>query len=149
MDAKELRIGNFINAIGLHASRVVTVEQIGAKGTMQEEMRVISFKEHHVGEFARDCEGIPLSEEWLEKFEFQLSEDLGDQKYYQIIPQDEGKGYGVCHDHEEWTFYSYDGNVVKTLIYDESQFQFVHQLQNLYFALTGTELVINQAGPRP
>jgi hypothetical protein len=81
---------------------------------------------------------IPLTKEWLIKLGFKKVEDLGDMIYYQV---NEGKrGYGVQYNHEEWVFYLYTGNDTTPLIYDDIIFQSVHQLQNLYFALTGEEL---------
>lgn len=81
---------------------------------------------------------IQLTEDWLLKFGFELDEDYGDIKYYKICSR-----FGVCFDHEEITFYR-NGfkNKTTTLLYDEPFFQHVHQLQNLYFALTGIELKI-------
>jgi hypothetical protein len=84
---------------------------------------------------------IPLTEEILLKCGFELNEDLGDMKYYQI--PNEKRGFGVCFDHDEIVFYLFNIKGITNLIYDESFFQHLHQLQNLYFALTGTELEIN------
>ena len=51
MEANELRIGNFIIANGLHEGKILEVEQIGSKGTLNEKLRVINFKIQHAGEF--------------------------------------------------------------------------------------------------
>ena len=131
MDAKELRIGNITN-----------------KGIVNG----IRFYEGHLGcdiikneydSFSNwyswlDLKPIPLTEEWLLKFGFELDEDLGDMIYYKL-----GK-WVVCFDHEDLSFNHQLNSGITCLIYDNNCFQHVHQLQNLYFALTGKELTIKQ-----
>ena len=76
---------------------------------------------------------IPLTEEWLVKFGFQLSIGI-----YEAPRSD----YWIeKEENEEHTFWLYDvdfnsdtGGHIMTSV------QYVHQLQNLYFALTGEEL---------
>jgi hypothetical protein len=74
---------------------------------------------------------IPLSEEWLIRFGF-LLEDLNwykndsDDSFYISFESDYGFYVGA-------TTYGY----LKAILY-------VHQLQNLYFALTGKELTIEK-----
>lgn len=70
------------------------------------------------------CKPIPLTEEWLIKFGFEKT-SLHYLKKDGFIIQSE-KDYFEC----------FLGNVVVKL-------QYLHQLQNLYFALTGGELQIN------
>lgn len=89
---------------------------------------------------------IPITEEILFRCGFELHEDLGDQKYFQM--KGETMGYGICFDHNDICFYRFhvingDTNVT-ILIHDDSIFQSLHQLQNLYFALTGQELIYKQ-----
>jgi len=67
---------------------------------------------------------IPLTEEWLRRFGFVKVSEFGISQY--------GNGkIGIF-------FYNGKGN------YNISMFEHVHQLQNLYFALTGEELTIKQ-----
>ena len=69
-----------------------------------------------------DYEPIPLTEEWLEKFGFEYSNLNGDSGLWKIPPfQIYGKYNQFIYD------YRLDVN-------------YVHQLQNLYYALTGEEL---------
>jgi hypothetical protein len=69
---------------------------------------------------------IPLTEEWLEKFGFEYSDLNGDSGLWKIPPfQIYGKYNQFLYD------YRLDVN-------------YVHQLQNLYFALTGEELTIKK-----
>ena len=75
------------------------------------------------------CDPIPLSQNWLEKLGFEYSEfeDLYQKDGFDVDIED-----GVyCH------FYLNEyGDWYKDIDY-------VHQLQNLYFALTGEELTYN------
>jgi hypothetical protein len=71
-------------------------------------------------------DAIPLTEEWLLKFRF---DDLGTYGY--------GRGnFHICLHGNEFYF---PINNRKVFI------KYVHQLQNLYFALTGEELIIKEA----
>ena len=70
MKAEELRINNYIIANGLYEGKIMQVEQIGSKGTLTEDKRVILFKDHGVGEYIKDIEPIPITEEWVSKFGF-------------------------------------------------------------------------------
>jgi len=67
---------------------------------------------------------IPLTEEWLLKFGFEKLEGWDDMYYFQI---------GDFQIHE----YNVSGYE-----FDDFDIKNVHQLQNLYFALTGEELTI-------
>ena len=71
-----------------------------------------------------ECQPIPLTEEWLEKFGFEYSDLNGDSGLWKIPPF---QIYGKCNQF----IYEYALDV-----------NYVHQLQNLYFALTGEELTI-------
>ncbi len=119
MEASELRIGNIVETSGM----IVNIEGSG------------------IEDFANGClnlQPIPLTEEWLLK--------LGFNKDYK-------KGYiGIdVHNSDfvltepfvigEWqSYYTFQftaGNIPKF-----TKLEFLHQLQNLYFALTGEELNI-------
>ena len=73
---------------------------------------------------------IPLTEEWLLKFGFEFDEeDDGYQKgKYKVSVSDEG-----C------LFFINIGYYPEEI----AEFNYVHQLQNLYFALTNEELILN------
>jgi len=71
-------------------------------------------------------EPIPLTEEWLEKFGFEYSDLNGDSGLWKIPPfQIYGKYNQFIYD------YRLDVN-------------YVHQLQNLFYCLTGEELIIKK-----
>lgn len=75
-------------------------------------------------------EGFPLTEEWLKKFGFleNDADEFSDKTSSLIILRDKGEffKYDICAD----PHYNSIGILV----------QHIHQLQNLYFALTGEEL---------
>lgn len=132
MNANELRIGNKLLWLSPVGYTVVDVDI--------DVLICINDNE----EDAKLYEPIPLTPEILEKAGFVISEDLGDMIYYQL--PDKTYGYGVCFDHEDLSFYRYhtinDSNSFEYLIYDSIHFQYLHQLQNLFFALCGEELQI-------
>lgn len=71
------------------------------------------------------CEAIPLTEEWLIKFGKKA--DSNDSFGGFIIPLPNGNGLRIKDN--KWNAQ-----------HSETKVDFVHQLQNLYFALTGKEL---------
>ena len=123
MKATELRVGNFVSLYGSRATIIPNDFQKWFQNEAHWENN--AFKP------------IPLDEKWLLKFGFEKSDLIGfnggwqrgtDSKYY--IQQ-------------------MSNAITIHLITEESValltgFHFVHQLQNLYFALTGEELTINK-----
>ena len=109
----ELRIGNYIIQGGL----VTIVEQLETSindWDRTNHKRII------------DCQPIPLTEEWLLKFGF---DNKHNKDKFTIITKgklnyEKGRTY-----FNSWTIL-------------EKQPDYVHELQNLYFALTGTELTL-------
>jgi hypothetical protein len=87
----------------------------------------------------KDIEAIPLTEDWLLKFGFkQLKENNS-------YPEDFAK---IIYDNGRMRIY---GNTIEWIESNDDYFfkiintpKFVHQLQNLYFALTGEELEIKE-----
>jgi hypothetical protein len=104
MDAKELRIGNLL-----------------------ENGKVISTNDHRsvfVGNnwyLTQDLKPIELTEEWLQKFGFELYDSVEFRHFYRKNDFDLDENY-------------------QPIDFDCIEIKYVHQLQNLYFALTGQEL---------
>jgi hypothetical protein len=116
MEAKELRVGNIVR----YADSVYL-----DGGKVTEVGDIIQYETDYY-------QPIPLTEEWLLKFGIYdlntLSFKMGDL-FYDL----ENKELGICGAESctsEMIFYS--------------KCEYVHQLQNLYFALTGTELKYNE-----
>ena len=115
ISVNELRIGNFVNR--LYESGSIT------DGVYQYTVCVDTFCfNNELGEpLFTDLFPIPLTEEWLVKFGF-TGWDLG---YYTLL-MDRGVFFILTEDG-------------MTII--SRNVKYVHQLQNLYFALTGEELI--------
>lgn len=115
MKASELRIGNFVKSIDIE----YVVSQIDVHGNIKGVEGDTSFN------IDKTTEPIPLTEEWLLKFGFQKN------------------GCYYISEETNIEFYLTNGKLYCEL-YGETIFNIenVHQLQNLYFALTGEELTI-------
>lgn len=115
MKTSELRIGNWVivHHNDVEIDFITNKEIVGAKGLHLTELKKVK--------------PIKLTEKWLLKFGFLLDEeDDGYQKgKYKVSVSDEG-----C------LFFIYIGYHPEEIC----EFKYVHQLQNLYFALTNEEL---------
>jgi len=136
MKATELRIGNWISIPQYGNSKniatIVTPDIITAKHT----------ESLHSGRF----EPIPLTKEWLINFGFKEV----------ICPDTTGEGYvdEVCYELKtKEVFFSYADDFSLGISYEKDSTMIVptigiirnvHQIQNLYFALTGEELELNK-----
>jgi len=118
MKASELRIGNWYYEFSIpkqvDASLIRKLERIEKKGKM-----------------AIDISDIFLTEEWLLKFGFKLglNSSIHKRQDYDL----ENIINISCYSGEYQVFINGNLLVIK----------YVHQLQNLYFALTNTELINN------
>ena len=117
MGAKELRVGNWVISNGVEMQ--LTQFGLGLHLTNQN--------------LLDKTEPIPITEEWIVKFGFHY--------YDGVFSKDGGKLYGFDYD-TYWLFdYGQDLWRVNKKPYF-FKYKHVHQLQNLYFALTGEELTI-------
>lgn len=134
MEANELRLGVYVNSLEHGDFKVVSM-------TVYEKAAIVfkSLKGDPIGCKIEDLNPIPLTEEWL--LEFGLKE-----RYV--------KGEWSWFDCKREGFWSSDTEIKNTknsgatkgYIYnrDYPEILYVHQLQNLYFALTGQELTVKQ-----
>lgn len=146
MRANELRIGNYISRPDL-ASGDLRIEQILELGTEKVTttgpIKVISFYEH--------IKPIQLTEEWLLRFGFThtlLNDDFKIDSWCIRIPCDWGNQLIIEAKVEE-----IDKGIEAYLIATHARalrvqrkYQYAHQLQNLYFVLTGEELTLKNEG---
>ena len=118
MKNTELRIGNWVE---IKDQEVKTYAQIEGVGNLQ----------HVAGQLypIEELEPIPLTEEWLERFGFNF--DVNSGLYKKSGFEVEVFNIGV-------EFYL--GEYGSWFLFVEH----VHQLQNLYFALTGEELELKE-----
>lgn len=118
MKAEDLRLNNWVE---IKDQEVKTYAQVEGTGNLQ----------HVAGQLwsIEEIEPIPLTEEWLERFGF--------EKILFSIPTayKTEDGFRVKEDERGyWMQYKYGLVVIKH----------VHQLQNIYHALTGKELTIKE-----
>lgn len=123
MKVNELRIGNYI----LHEPTIDDWEEIIV--TLHSLLQVDISPESYCG--------IPLTEEWLVKFGFSFSNN---DKYKWWKGKGRGMSLfkGLTESTKDW-FYYFD-----TYSNRGKRIKSVHQLQNLYFALTGEELELKE-----
>jgi len=159
MKANELRIGNWVKIkdkifedgweTGYDIYKTNEFQITGFNdGSSMKGCKVICFYEIpskmfggfiHSGCRDIDIDPIPLSEEWLLKFGFKKEND---SFYY-------GNGWlDVSIPTVHYSFDIWRGNENYPTTSDWSEIpisvDYVHQLQNLYFALTGEELVVKK-----
>lgn len=134
MDLKEFRIGNLLLMGGNHWQeegefelREITGQEIGHP---------------FISEFIKP---IPLTEDWLMKFGFE--KDKKHKGYYQFNIA----GFGLQKRFLLSFYFVTIDEIDKRYCYIfecgiGERIQYVHQLQNLYFSLTGTEIVLSAEG---
>lgn len=114
--ANELRLGNWI------------FDQLSNERDIQLSASML----YHLAEETevfKSYQPIPLTEEWLTKFGFQDRHGYWDDVYLEVARHKEGWYHSVnCNEY-----------------IDGEPFQYVHELQNLYFALCRKELTIKEA----
>jgi hypothetical protein len=136
MESRDLRIGNYLIIDGVLV-RVRSVYSFTNGSFKNNEGRVEAYRYDSIFEPKKISAGInrfepiPLTEEWLVKFGFNFSGyNNEDKALYKI-------------DDEVWIVKNI---VTKQFYLNEYQLEIkhVHQLQNLYFALTNEELTIKK-----
>jgi hypothetical protein len=114
MKATEVRIGNLLNHNNGFVVGPFTVNSIHISDLERDNA------------YAKEYEPIPLTEEWLISFGF-----IDDKITFEL------KGFMLgWYRNDE--FYYLPTNQIN--VRNKIQIKYVHQLQNLYFALTGEEL---------
>lgn len=91
------------------------------------------------------CDGIPLTAEWLLKFGFTQSSCHDSRNIFDRVPLYENNGVAIMLSDSEFWYVTrqYDGgssDPFERVLEVKS----VHQLQNLYYAITGEELTIQE-----
>jgi len=126
MKATELRIGNLIDP-DMVVGSMIERAKIGATGKY-----ICVTADILKTEACTMMVGIPLTEEWLVTFGFHKSSNqyfsIASFSYIEHDAYGCNGGFGYCLHDERGIFL---------------EIKYVHQLQNLYFALTGEELSIN------
>lgn len=132
MNAKELRIGNYVQYDS--QLRGWTLDKV--------------HPEYFIEGALKNVKPVPITKKWLLSFGFELIEDGFDSDEGGIVCVLDFGIYRIFWSavSKHWKFYrrvtkEYEG--LQDLYI--SKLSHLHQLQNLYFALTQTELVLNEA----
>ena len=127
MEAKELRIGNWVNLYGDYDSQVT-----GLTNT-KKVWCVNNPHDENCAWETTQIKPIPLTEEWLLKFGF----DDGINDYLAFCRFKKGNFVVVREqDIYSYPYEDYEGNEF------DLELKHIHQLQNLYHSLTGNELTL-------
>ena len=133
MTANELRIGNLVTIDNevwaeyrgkpMSVTMIDTVIQMGDKDLFPDSTGTVNlmYGDIDFGQYDEFIQPIPLTDEWLVKFGFEK-----DGTWFTK------SGFGISIDNLKWQMKGYIATFDKCL--------YVHQLQNLYFALTGQDL---------
>jgi hypothetical protein len=122
LKASELRIGNFLRAKKDYHNQF---HGNGIVSSIEQSKFVIL--DHYPGKW---FEPIPLTEEWLLKFGFKWKGLIAKGRYLTLFTP---CGKAIVYKESHFIF---------TGVTIEVQTNYLHQLQNLYFALTGEELIL-------
>lgn len=119
MKANELRVNVFVN--DTRAKQNIQITDLDA---------------WRIAEDYHYFEPIPLTEEWLEKFGFIKYDQMGDWSFWNYkLPTERHWNLGILSKGVHVSFGS--------LNWDDCPIvHHVHELQNLYFAITGNELIL-------
>ncbi len=141
MIKNELRIGNYVNR---KDSNGVSITCYQIKFGYEIDNNVSLIDKHYYLNYTN--EGIPLTEEWLLKFGFDKATELFEFPDGHEIHT----GFGILID--EFTYLVLgDAQTENISLCDKEDFhtillsvtiKYVHSLQNLYFSLTGKELIL-------
>ena len=132
MKANELRIGNLVNP-----KTICSILSIYGVGNYVCDIEFCHNGNEHDGAFAQiavdQLAPIPITEDWLIKFGFE----------YVANEDDGGSMIMKTYEKGEIQFtYEGEGFVYYEKPWSDVQLNYVHELQNLYFALTDEELTI-------
>lgn len=137
MKATELKIGNWIKLFRKPQDELMTEHIIYSILYQPDVGYCISLVDGFVINIDTGIEPILLTEQWIKDLGFEENEDFGNWhlKQYKIYSKD-GNNIGFEENEFCWYFPAADDfySWIKKLKY-------VHQLQNLYFTLTGKELI--------
>lgn len=135
MEVNELRIGNYLAAH--HFNFVLSKVDV----IFENEIRCVFLEKQNDGTVSvmsviNEFKPIPLNEKWLFEFGFE-------QKKYSEGIEFIKRGFRLWKGNN-WDFFEFSISDKYDEEYYNVTVKFVHQLQNLYFALAGEELVLKE-----
>ena len=132
MKLNELRIGNYLKwESSINNNGIGCVEFINSRC----DSHFMKTFQLDSGATSEQCKPIPLTKEWLLRFGFKQNA-IG--FWWRKHPNPKSK------DNWDGWYLNKDGELSISLGPIFIRIQYVHQLQNLYFALTGEELTIKE-----
>ena len=129
MEANEIRIGNYVNLYDDFNAQVTGMTNTGDVWCVENP------KNKECAWVISNIKPIPLTDEWLLKFGFELKTTSWKDKYYvlgSIFIENEENKWGWSTNIGEYN------DIISN--YFINHLKYVHQLQNLYHALTNKEL---------
>ncbi|WPU91819.1 hypothetical protein SNE25_21105 [Mucilaginibacter sabulilitoris] len=136
MEARELRIGNYVKGITTEYAKIIEISNEDIRGLYQSSGSAIGC----TWTMGKGIQPIELTDDWLIKFGFE--DDSLPERYADMGPVN-------CIKFGRLSLSFQDGKYYPVRKYDNIQhiaygigLEYVHQLQNLYFALTGEELTL-------
>lgn len=136
MNAAELRIGNIIQHGEFNSSfRIISF--YGGNQALVDSAHVKFPTDDQFEPLLSECSGVKITVKWLERFGFITFDAEVDMMEYGMSGHDNFSLFndgGLNFVDEEPFYIEYRDKKI--------QVDYIHQLQNLYFALTGEELTI-------
>lgn len=132
MKTQDLRIGNWIN-FPFH-NEDVQIIGLPLLQNLKQGIQVKTLGTELCEPLEKQFSPIPLTEEWLVRFGFEKREPDDDYNYWGIL------NFTVLYGRTMDRDFSFFLNGY----HNDCNIQYVHQLQNLYFALTGEELTLDK-----
>ena len=139
MKPSDLRIGNIIEFNGLY----LPIGELSNKGF--DEWWVVGLNDDQILTASFSHKGIrpvPLNKAWAEKFNMTIDKEWSMQKNKSVDLFGIGIGSSAHLYYSKIDGFYIDGKFMDEPIYLHSDGH-VHQLQNLYFALTGEDLILD------
>jgi len=135
MDAKELRIGNLVNQGPRYGDCCIEAYEL---------YQYSMFIKNPIGvaDYYKDWKPIPLTEEWLVKFGFDIKNGVSKLDFSKHHLECFDQLVFNLKDNYNYCLKQWRGEMLDAWYISEKEVKYIHQLQNLYFALSGEELTI-------
>lgn len=133
--SKKLRLGNYIMDSPVNGDEPLEIEAIYSN--------LVIHGDRHI--YNDELRPIPITDEWLYKFGFKRGGYDMIEVWHPDKPRFVMVGYLDNEEDNDYMGWNYNREGTTEEEYGSSRIEirYVHQLQNLYFALTGEELEIN------
>ena len=130
MEVQELRLGNLVTTVEgtKHFGKELEIEFLTNNNCYDLDAPLDSINGYELNKVIP----IPLTEEWISKLGFGYFSNKQGQLYY----KHRENGWTLLHSYGKW---HYSTSMSLTL---GRELKYVHELQNLYFALIGEELTL-------